>query len=236
MTATDPPGHAEAAVIADDTRFAERDAKLLAAIAEYGSVNRASEELGRSHARALKRIEALEAAFGTLVERTRGGSGGGGSRLTENARSLLDRYDRLDAAVAAAASVRETVLDGTVANVVGELADVDTAIGRVRGVQDDVEDGQRVQVRIPSDALTVHLPGEEIDPDATSARNRRRATVTAMDAGETVHTLTLDVDGVRFYAIITEDSRDRLDIGVDRAVVINWKATATRLIATNTPP
>jgi len=75
-------GRGRAALIEGDAEFDGRDAALLRAVHEAGSVAGAASELGRSRARALLRIEALEGAFGTLVERRAGGSGGGGSRLT----------------------------------------------------------------------------------------------------------------------------------------------------------
>lgn len=224
------PDEARGALVSDDVRFDDRDAQLLEAIAEYGSVNRASAELGRSQARAVRRIETLEGAFGDLVERQRGGSGGGGSELTDDGRSVLDRYYRLAAAIDATASVRETVLRGTVTRVYGELADVETSIGAIRGVHEGIEVGEVVQIRIPSDALTVHAAEATPDPNATSARNQRTGRVDVLERGETVHVIAIDVDGTTFRATITQDSLDRLAIDEGDAVSISWKATGTRLI------
>lgn len=223
------PGQAAAMIVRDGVQFDDRDATLLWTIDDEGSVNRATETLGRSHARALGRIETLEEAFGPLVTRTRGGSGGGGSEVTERGRSLLDRFARLDAAVEATAAAEETVLTGTVTDVTGELADVETEIGSVRGIHGGVRPGSTVQVRIASDALTVHMP-DDVDPDRTSARNRIRAAVSAIDSGETVHTLELDVDPVIVRAVVTTESLERMSIEAGTTVELNWKATATRLI------
>jgi len=66
-------GRGRAALIEGDAEFDGRDAALLRAVHEAGSVAGAASELGRSRARALLRIEALEGAFGTLVERRRRG-------------------------------------------------------------------------------------------------------------------------------------------------------------------
>ncbi|MFW6045640.1 MAG: LysR family transcriptional regulator, partial [Natronomonas sp.] len=111
MDSTD--GRARPVLVADDVEFDGRDASLFREIARTGSVARASSNLGRSRARALTRIETLEAAFGELVDRQRGGQTGGGSRLSENANQLLDRFDRVRAAVTASAQVPETVLRGS---------------------------------------------------------------------------------------------------------------------------
>jgi len=219
-----------AALVEDDVEFDDRDAALLRAVDTSGSVAGAASDLGRSRARALSRIEALEEAFGVLVDRQRGGSGGGGSRLTEGGRALLDRYERLQAALAATASVPETVLDGTVASVDGELAAVDTAVGAVRGLHDGAAVGDAVQVRIGADAVTIYKPDAAVDPDSTSARNRLRGEVVGIGDGETVSTVEVAVGEVAFLALITAESADRLGLDTGDGVAIRWKATATRLV------
>lgn len=222
-------GQGRAALVRDGVELDDRDVALLREVDETGSVAKASTNLGRSRARALSRIEELEAAFGDLVERRRGGSGGGGSRLTDAATRLLNRYERLQVALSATAQVPETVLDGTVATVSGELADVTTGIGTVCGLHGGVAPGDTVQVRIGADAITVLDPSADPDPDATSARNHLTGTVTDIDRGETVFTATVEVDGVAFGALVTADSVKRLGVTEGRQVVLTWKATATRL-------
>lgn len=233
-------GRGRAALIEGDAEFDARDAALLRAVHETGSVAGAAAELGRSRARALSRIETLEDAFGRLVDRRRGGSGGGGSRLAEAGRELLGRYDRLQAVLAATASVPETVLDGRVASVDGELADVDTAVGAVRGLHGgpgDADDDRRgtavgdaVQVRIGADAVTIYTGDVDVDPDATSARNRLKGEVIGIDAGETVSTVEVAVEGVAFRVLVTAESAERLDLDAGDDVAIRWKATATRVV------
>jgi len=229
-------GRGRAALIEDDVEFDGRDAALLGAIHETGSVAAAASDLGRSRARALSRIEALEDAFGTLVDRTRGGSGGGGSRLTAAGRRLLDRYDRLQAVLAATATVPETVIDGTVRSVDGELATAATAVGAVRGLHDGADAGDSVQVRVGADAVTVYASGDRVDPDETSARNRLRAEVLGTETGETVSTVRVDVDGVVFRVLMTEESAERLGLTPGDDVAIRWKATATRLVSQTSGP
>ncbi|SDF21173.1 molybdate transport system regulatory protein [Halorubrum xinjiangense] len=246
-------GRGRAALIEDGVEFDGRDAALLRAVDAAGSVAGAAAALGRSRARALSRIEALEDAYGTLVERRRGGEGGGGSRLAASGRNLLDRYDRLQAVLAATAAVPETVLDGTVTAVDGELAAVDTAVGELSGLHggsgggeaDDpgvdrerVAVGDAVQVRIGADAVTVNDAASAVDPDATSARNRLDGRVSAIDSGETVSTVRIAVragDGgdadVEVAALITAESVERLGLAPGDPVSIRWKATATRLVA-----
>ena len=222
-------GQGRATLVRDEVEFDGRDVTLLREIDETGSVAKASTNLGRSRARDLSRIGELESAFGDLVERRRGGSGGGGSELTDSARRLLNQYERLQVALSATARVPETVLEGTVEDVTGELADVATAIGTVRGLHDGVEPGDGVQIRIGADSITVLEPAADPDPDSTSARNRFYGTVTGIDRGKTVFTVRIEVAGGTFRALVTEDSADRLDLVEGCDVVITWKATATWL-------
>ena len=226
----EPTGRGRATLVEGDVEFGSDDAALLEAIGRTGSVARAAETLGRSRARALRRIERLEGGFGDLVERQRGGRGGGGSRLTETGRTLLGRYDRLSAAVAAAAGVPETVIGGVVETVDGELAAVDTAVGTVWGRHEGLSIDKQVQVRIGADAVTVRPMDDQV-PGKTSARNRRRGRVTGIDRGETVHTVHVAVDGETVRALVTDESAQRLALSEDTEVWLSWKATATRLVA-----
>ncbi len=223
-------GAARAVLVCDGVELDERDVRLLRTIDETGSVATASATLGRSRARDLARIDELESAFGALVDRRRGGSDGGGSTLTADAVRLLDQYDRLRTALSATATVPETVLEGTVSAVSGELATVTTGLGPVRGLHDGVTLGDAVQVRIGADALTVLDPDADPGPDSTSARNGLSGTVTEIRRGETVFTVRIDVDGTTFRALVTADSADRLDLTRGRTVLLTWKATATRLL------
>jgi len=209
-----------------DVSFDARDATLLRAVDETGSLNAAASELGRSYARAHQRLTDLEEAFGPLVERTRGGPGGGGSELTEGARDLLERFDRLRTEFDAVAVVEETVFDGEVRERDGELAVVETDAGRVRAL---VPPGATtVSLTLRADAVTLHAPADAPGADATSARNRLQGTVTELDRGAAVVRARLDVGGTApLVALVTADSADRLGLAVGEVVVASFKATAT---------
>jgi molybdate transport system regulatory protein len=226
----EPTGRGRATLVEGDVEFGSDDAALLEAIGRTGSVARAAKTLGRSRARALRRIKRLEEGFGDLVERQRGGRGGGGSKLTETGRALFGRYDRLSAAVAAAAGVPDTVIGGVVEAVDGELAAVDTAVGTVWGRHEGLSVDEHAQIRIGADAVTVQPTDDQV-PGETSARNRRRGRVTGIDRGETVHTVHVAVDGETVRALVTDESARRLALNKDTAVWLSWKATATRLVA-----
>ncbi|MXR40048.1 LysR family transcriptional regulator [Halobaculum sp. WSA2] len=222
----------EASLVAAGVTFDGRDATLLRAIADAGSVSGAASELGRSRARALSRLETLEDAFGDLVERRRGGADGGGSRLTRGARALLARFDRLAAALAGTAGAAESVFEGVVEGRDGELAVVDTDAGSLRALavgDPDPAAGDRVQVSVRADAVTLHDPDGTPSADATSARNRFPGDAIGVDRGDAVVDVRVDVGAEEpLAALVTVDSADRLGLHEGGAVVASFKATATR--------
>ena len=232
----------EAYLSADDVAFGPADAALLRAIAEHGSVSGAASSLGRSRSRSLGRLESLEEAYGPLVERRRGGADGGGSRLTDGASDLLERFDRLWAALSGTAGVDETVMRGAVTRREGELGLVETDAGPVRALVGasrapddpadvDVDVGTTVQVSVPADAVTLHAPSDAPPAETTSARNQFAGVVADVDRGEAVVRVGVDVgegDPVRMLALVTTESADRLALGSGDEVVVSFKATATR--------
>ena len=165
----DPDAAFDAHLTEGGVRFTERDADLLRAIREAGSLNGAADALERSYSRSQQRVVELEDAFGELVERQRGGSGGGGSSLTETAEALLAEFERVEAEFSGVAEVAETVLAGTVVEREGELGTVETEAGLVRAL---VPAGaERVCLAVRADAITLHAP-ESVPESETSARNR----------------------------------------------------------------
>lgn len=217
----------DARLRSDAVEFTQTDASLLEAVDRTGSIHEAADELGRSYSRSHQRITALEEAFGTLVERRRGGSGGGGSTLTENANEVLARFDRLRTSYSSVAEATEAVLEGTVATRTGELGTVTTAAGRVRAIVPPNTDA--VQVGLRADTVTLHDPDAAPTGSATSARNRFEGRVLDIDHGDTISLVSVDVGAEEhLYALVTEDSRERLELERGRRIVASFKATATR--------
>jgi molybdate transport system regulatory protein len=218
----------EAHLRADEVKFDVDDAELLRAVDREGSLNRAAEELGRSYSRAHQRLTALEDALGPLVTRQRGGSGGGGSELTDEARAVLARFERLRAEFTGTAEVEETVLSGRVVAREGELATVETPAGQVRALA-PAADTDAVQVALRADAVTLHAPEDAPAEAATSARNRFAGTVSTIDAGEQVARVVVDVGAdATLAALVTASSVEKLDLQAGSEVVASFKATATR--------
>lgn len=217
----------DARLRSEGVAFTERDATLLRTIAETGSLNRAADSLGRSYSRAHGRLKGLEGAFGPLVDRQRGGASGGGSTLTERAHEMLARFDRLRAGYTAIAETAEAVLAGTVEDRSGELGTVATAAGAVRAIVPP--EGGPVEVSVRADAVTLHEPGDTPAEDATSARNQFEGQVVAVERGEAISHVTIDVGAENpLFALVTEASRRRLAMEPGKDVVASFKATATQ--------
>ncbi|MFB6134571.1 MAG: TOBE domain-containing protein [Halanaeroarchaeum sp.] len=211
----------------DGVTFTDRDASLLRAVDETGSLLEAAEDLGRSYSRSHQRVTTLEDAFGALVERRRGGSTGGGSTLTDRAHALLAEFERLQTGFSSVAETAETVLEGTVRSRTGELGLVDTDAGSVRAIVPPESD--RVQISLRADAVTLQDPGDAPAESATSARNRFAGTVRDVEQGQAISHVSLDIGAASpLLALVTEDSKRKLDLEPGSEVVATFKATATR--------
>jgi molybdate transport system regulatory protein len=219
---------------AGEVAFDGSDAALLRAIDDAGSLNAAAESLGRSYSRAHKRLSALEAELGPLVERERGGSGGGGSALTDNARTVLARFARLQAVFDGTAAADEIVFRGRVTTRDGELVTVETDAGAIRALATGtVGEGDDVDVALTADSVTLHAPDAEPRMDETSARNRLAGTVERVDERDAIATVSIDVGtATPLSVLVTAESRDRLGLTAGTAVAAAFKATAARATRT----
>jgi len=210
-----------------DVEFGPEDAALLRAVEEEGSLHGAAGALGRSYSRAHARLRELEDATGPLLDRERGGSGGGGSELTADTRDLLARFERLTAALRGTAGTPETVLAGTVIERTGDLGVVETAAGRVRARL--TGSGESVQIALRADAITLHDPAAAPRADDTSARNRISGTVAAVESQGAIAEVRVDTGAeADLVALLTVDSVERLGLAPGADVVASFKATATR--------
>lgn len=85
--------------------------ELLERIDRCGSIAAAGREMGMSYKRAWELVSTLNAMFREpLVERTRGGPGGGGAVLTATGRRVLDHYRAFEAEAAQAGAARLAAL------------------------------------------------------------------------------------------------------------------------------
>lgn len=215
----------EARLHSTGVSFESGDSALLRAIDETGSLNAAADSLGRSYSHAHRRLATLEAAFGTLVDTQRGGSGGGGSRLTERAYRLLATFERLRTELSGVTEVTETVFEGQVVDRTGRVVTVETSAGRLHAVAGT--DATAVSVTVRADSVTL---SEDTDaPPATSARNRLHGTVAGVEKRDGIARVAVAVGADRpLAALLTAESRRRLRLTAGSRVLASFKTTATR--------
>jgi molybdate transport system regulatory protein len=90
-------------VLERDVAIGPGKADLLQGIEESGSIAAAGRRMGMSYKRAWYLVLTMNRCFKTpLVEASKGGSRGGGARLTELGREVLGRYRRMEARSTAA--------------------------------------------------------------------------------------------------------------------------------------
>jgi molybdate transport system regulatory protein len=81
-------------------RIGPGKAQLLESVHATGSISAAARALGIDYKRAWLLLDSINRAFVTAaVERTAGGSGGGGAVLTPFGKKLLARYRRIETAM-----------------------------------------------------------------------------------------------------------------------------------------
>ena len=85
--------------------FGAGRARILRAVAETGSLNKAARKLGMSYRHAWSSIRAAEERLGRqLLIRQKGGRHGGGAVLTDFARDMLLKFEELDGDIQAFAN------------------------------------------------------------------------------------------------------------------------------------
>ena len=78
----------------DEKFFGEGPCRLLHGVETYGSLRAAAIQMNLSYSKATAMIHRAEKALGfPLTEKTIGGKGGGGSRLTKEAKAFLEKYE-----------------------------------------------------------------------------------------------------------------------------------------------
>jgi len=92
-------------ILFDGAMFGPGKAELLERIRDTGSISAAGRQMEMSYKRAWMLVETMNAAFREpLVESVRGGSGGGGARLTGAGEEVLRLYRAIEAQALSAAA------------------------------------------------------------------------------------------------------------------------------------
>lgn len=210
----------------DATTVTLRDVEMLRAIDRFGSMHRASNELGRSYAHLQRRVVELEEAVGSLTTRRIGGEDGGGTELTGEARDLIRQFERLRVELSGVASITESIIRGSIVDRDGELVTVRTDAGEVTARAPEGEG--EVEIAIRSDAVVLMRPGSPTQ-EHTSLRNQLSGRVRRVDQQEAIASVDIDVgEGVELTSVITAESRRSLELSPGDDVIAAFKTTAAR--------
>ena len=102
--------------LADGGRIGPGKVALLEEIGRSGSISAAGRAMKMSYRRAWQLVEDLNRVVGNqVVAASAGGPGGGGARLTEAGRTLIQEYRALERAASATAHAHLAALDTVVA-------------------------------------------------------------------------------------------------------------------------
>jgi molybdate transport system regulatory protein len=198
------------------------DVRLLGELERTGNLVRASRALGIGRDRAVYRLQRLARMYGVVTSAERGGSRGGGTRLTPLGRRLLARArgDRLGANRWTGRYRR------------GPPRCVEVAPGYRLEVAFRAAEGSRVTVEADADALILaRRPAELSARNALFAvveRVRRRSDGTA--------TVTARWGAAVVRAELTVGSLRRLRLAVGRPVILYAKAVSLRRVPTPGSP
>lgn len=108
-------------VFGDDAMLGPGKIDLLELIEKTGSISAAGRAMKMSYKRAWMLVEEMNAAFNApLVDSTRGGSKGGGARLTETGQTVLQRYRALERCAADAGQAEIAAIGALLSDMSGE--------------------------------------------------------------------------------------------------------------------
>ncbi|MDX5402202.1 MAG: winged helix-turn-helix domain-containing protein [Rhodobacterales bacterium] len=121
--ASPPPDHPSLRiriVFGEDAMLGPGKAELLERIREYGSIAAAGRSMSMSYKRAWMLVEEMNNAFREpLVESTRGGTKGGGARLTTAGNAVLTHFRKLEEIMAEAGAARIGVIRSMLKDIPG---------------------------------------------------------------------------------------------------------------------
>ena len=118
---TDDPARLRLRILfGPDAMLGPGKAELMEHIRETGSISAAGRRMGMSYKRAWSLVEEMNGIFlAPLVERVRGGAGGGGARLTAAGEAVLAAYRGVEAKAAEAGAEELAVLRSMLRDMAG---------------------------------------------------------------------------------------------------------------------
>lgn len=201
---------------------------LLKFIDECGSITDASKKADIPYRSALKYIEDLENDLNrSIVSTQRGGKGGGGeSKLTNDGKTILKEYRKVESILKMHADVNE--IEGNISEIDYEnkiaviYLNSEKIILPLRG---EFKVGDRVLVLISPEDIFVMLK-----PQESSVRNILPGKIVKMELKDHLIRLNVDLGELTLYADVTEYAREQLNLTLGKDVYIGFKAAALAMV------
>ncbi|KRP65614.1 TOBE domain-containing protein [Pseudomonas orientalis] len=216
---------------------------LLGHIAEQGSITRAAKSAGLSYKAAWDAIDELNnLAQKPLVERSVGGKGGGGARLTSEGERVLRLYQRLQALQAEVLATDEAARDF---NLLGRLMLRTSARNQLHGQVSIIErQGRNDRVRLELagglylDAYITHDSTQrlELEPGVEVVALIKAGWLELLTIGETATLGHNCLSGVIETILDAEDGPSEVRIGLPNGQVLCALAQPAALSALNAAP
>ncbi|AZE86235.1 DNA-binding domain of ModE [Pseudomonas orientalis] len=216
---------------------------LLGHIAEQGSITRAAKSAGLSYKAAWDAIDELNnLAQKPLVERSVGGKGGGGARLTSEGERVLRLYQRLQALQAEVLATDEAARDF---NLLGRLMLRTSARNQLHGQVSAIErQGRNDRVRLELagglylDAQITHDSTQrlELEPGVEVVALIKAGWLELLVIGETATLGHNCLSGVIETILDAEDGPSEVRIGLPNGQVLCALAQPAALSALNAAP
>ncbi|ADZ10716.1 putative transcriptional regulator, ModE family [Methanobacterium lacus] len=201
---------------------------LLENIDECGSIMKASKKVNIPYRSALKYIEELENESNkSIVSTQRGGKGGGGeSKLTENGKSILKEYRKVESILKMHDDVNEiesNIVDIDQKNKIANIKlNNENVVLPLRG---NFEVGDKVLVLISPEDVFVML-----EPQESSVRNIFPGKIIGMELKNHLVRLNVDTGEITLFVDVTEYSREKLNLTLGKDIYIGFKAAAIAMV------
>ena len=201
---------------------------LLKYIDEYGSIMKASKKTGIPYRTALKNIEIMEEKIGSsIVSTQRGGKGGGGaSSVTDIGKQILWEYTKLTSILEKHSEVNE--VEGKITGIYEKNKVMHVGINGkniVTPLDHKFKNGDNVLVLISPEDIFITL-----EPHESSVRNVFASKIVGMELNNEMIRLTVQLNGTKIYADVTEYSREKLGLTLGMDIFIGFKAASATII------
>jgi molybdate transport system regulatory protein len=202
--------------------------KLLENIDECGSIMKASKKENIPYRSALKYIEELETESNkSIVSTQRGGKGGGGeSKLTENGKSILKEYRKVESILKMHDDVNE------IESVINDI-DEKNKIANIKLNKENVILPLRGNFAVGDKVLVLISPEDVfvmLEPQESSVRNIFPGKIIGMELKNHLVRLNVDTGEIALFVDVTEYAREQLNLTLGKEIYIGFKAAAIAMV------